>query len=68
MALVEEAMRIVLSSGMQLFRRTEALLTTQNIIIQFFYLVDDRMGNLSKYSQAKLYPSGVVTIGILFAL
>ena len=43
-------------------------MTTQDIIIQIFCLVDDRMGPMSKHSQAKLYPSEVVTIGILFAL
>ena len=43
-------------------------MTTQDIILQIFCLVDDRMGPMDKHSQAKLYPSEVVTIGILFAL
>src|SRR5437762_10110512 len=43
-------------------------MTTQDIIIQIFCLVDDRMGTMPKHSQARLYPSEVVTIGILFAL
>ena len=43
-------------------------MTTQDIIIHLFCLVDDRMGSMPKHSQAKLYPSEVVTIGILFAL
>ncbi|TMF52090.1 MAG: hypothetical protein E6I32_01410 [Chloroflexi bacterium] len=43
-------------------------MTTQDIIIQMFCLVDDQMGNMPKHTQAKLYPSEVVTIGILFAL
>jgi hypothetical protein len=37
-------------------------------IIQIFCLVDDAMKNVAKHSQAKLYPSELVTIGILFAL
>jgi hypothetical protein len=43
-------------------------MTTLDIIIQIFCLVDDTMHDLRKHSQAKLYPSEVVTIGILFAL
>jgi hypothetical protein len=38
------------------------------IIIAIFCLVDDLMLEVKKYSQAKLYPSELVTIGILFAL
>jgi hypothetical protein len=47
-------------------RRT--FMTTEDIIIQIFCLVDDAMKDIPKHSQAKLYPSEVVTIGILFAL
>jgi hypothetical protein len=43
-------------------------MTTENFIIHLFCLVDDRMGNLPKHSQAHLYPSELVTIGLLFAL
>ena len=43
-------------------------MTTEDIIIQIFCLVDDQMGAVAKHPQAKLYPSEVVTIGILFAL
>jgi len=43
-------------------------MTTEDIIIQIFCLVDDRMKDVPKHSQAKLYPSELVTIGILFAL
>ena len=43
-------------------------MTTVDIIIQIFCLVDERMKDVSKHSQARLYPSEVVTIGILFAL
>src|SRR5437016_2265308 len=68
MVLVEEAMRIVLQIEMHAISRTEDLMTTQDIIIQMFCLVDDRIGAMRKHSQAKLYPSEVVTIGILFAL
>src|SRR5213596_297755 len=61
-------MRIVLKIEMHAISRTENLMTTQDIIIHLFCLVDDRMGAIGKHSQAKLYPSEVVTIGILFAL
>lgn len=43
-------------------------MTTEDIIIQIFCLVDDAMKNVPKHVQARLYPSEVVTIGILFAL
>jgi len=43
-------------------------MTTEEIIIRIFCAVDDQIGATSKVPQAKLYPSEVVTIGILFAL
>jgi hypothetical protein len=43
-------------------------MTTEDIIIQIFCLVDDGMGEVPKHPQAKLYPSELVTIGLLFAL
>ncbi len=39
-----------------------------DFIIQLFCLVDDRLGYLPQHSQAHLYPSELVTIGLLFAL
>ena len=43
-------------------------MTTEDFIIELFCWVDDRMGKLPKRSDAKLYPSELVTIGLLFAL
>jgi len=43
-------------------------MTTEDIILHIFCFVDDRLGHLPKHPQAKLYPSEIVTIGILFAL
>ena len=43
-------------------------MTTEDIIIHIFCTVDDEMGPVAKVAQADLYPSEVVTIGILFAL
>ena len=43
-------------------------MTTEDIIIRIFMEVDDTMPKLAKHPQAKLYPSELVTIGILFAL
>jgi hypothetical protein len=43
-------------------------MTTEDIIIHIFCLVDDLMPEIKKHPQAKLYPSELVTIGILFAL
>ena len=46
-------------------------MTTEDIIYHIFCEVDDQMKGHSevvKHPQAKLYPSEVVTIGVLFAL
>ena len=43
-------------------------MTTELIIILIFCYVDDQMRDIPKHPQAKLYPSELVTIGILFAL
>ncbi|MBT7601464.1 MAG: transposase, partial [Anaerolineae bacterium] len=43
-------------------------MTTEDIIIQIFCRVDDQMPDIKKHPQAKLYPSELVTIGILFSL
>ncbi len=43
-------------------------MTTEDIILQIFYLVDNQMPNIKKHPQAILYPSELVTIGILFSL
>jgi len=42
--------------------------TTVDFITELFCRVDDVMLDVSKHSQAKLYPSEVVTIALLFAL
>lgn len=43
-------------------------MTTEDIIIHIFCQVDDHLPPLPKHPQAKLYPSELVTVGILFAL
>ena len=43
-------------------------MTTEDIIIHIFCVVDDRMKDIAKHPDADLYPSELVTIGILFAL
>ncbi len=43
-------------------------MATLDMIIHLFCLVDDQMQEERKHAQAILYPSEVVTIGILFAL
>jgi hypothetical protein len=43
-------------------------MTTEEIITSIFIEVDDTLPALKKHSQAKLYPSELVTIGLLFAL
>lgn len=43
-------------------------MTTEDIIIHIFCQVDEHLPTLSKHPQAKLYPSELVTVGILYAL
>jgi len=43
-------------------------MTTEDFIIELFCRVDDMMRDVPKHSQAKLYPSEVVTLALLFAL
>lgn len=43
-------------------------MTTEEFIITLFCEVDDRMGDVAKHPQAQLWPSELVTIGLLFAL
>jgi hypothetical protein len=46
----------------------ERAVTTEDFIIFLFCEIDDRIGQLSKHPQAKLWPSELVTIGLLFVL
>lgn len=43
-------------------------MTTEDIIVHIFYQVDERLPPLAKHPQSKLYPSELVTIGVLYAL
>jgi hypothetical protein len=43
-------------------------MSTDDFIIALFWRVDEIMGNVPKHPQATLYPSEVVTLGLLFAL
>ena len=43
-------------------------MTTEEFIIELFCRVDDEMLDVKKTGQAHLYPSEVVTLGLLFAL
>jgi Transposase DDE domain len=43
-------------------------MTTTDFITELFCRIDDAMPKAKKHSQAKLYPSEVVTLAILFAL
>ena len=43
-------------------------MTTDDIILHIFYIVATSLPDIPRHPQAKLYPSELVTIGILFAL
>jgi hypothetical protein len=41
---------------------------TDEILIRLFLIVDERLGNIKKRPDAKLYASEIVTLGLLFSL
>lgn len=43
-------------------------MSTEEFIIELFCRVDDAMQGIAKHSQAKLYPSEIVTLALLFVL
>jgi len=43
-------------------------MTTEDFISELFYRIDETMKDLPKHPQASLWPSEVVTLGVLFAL
>ena len=43
-------------------------MSTEEFITELFCRVDDEMLDVSKHSQANLYPSEVVTLALLFVL
>lgn len=43
-------------------------MTTEDFIIELFCRIDDQMSDVARHSQAGLYPSELVTVGVLFAL
>ena len=43
-------------------------MTTQDFITELFCQVDDQMRDVPKHSQALLWPSELVTIGMLHAI
>src|SRR5215475_5390732 len=43
-------------------------MTTQDLILTLFYQIDDEMAEWPKRLDAKLYPSEVVTLALLFAI
>lgn len=47
---------------------TEKMITTEDLIVHIFCHVDDALRGTVKEAHEKLWPSEVVTIGILFAL
>jgi hypothetical protein len=43
-------------------------MTTEDFITELFCRIDDQMKGVRPHSQAKLFPSEIVTLGVLFAL
>jgi hypothetical protein len=43
-------------------------MTTQDFIIALFYAVDQEMLHVTKHPEAKLYPSEVVILALVFAV
>jgi hypothetical protein len=43
-------------------------MTTEDVISELFYRVDEMMSDIPKHALSRLWPSEIVTVGILFAL
>ena len=43
-------------------------MTTEEFTIELFFRLDEELLDVPKHSQAKLYPSEVITLAFLFAL
>ncbi|HZV82571.1 MAG TPA: hypothetical protein VFF53_10440 [Geobacteraceae bacterium] len=43
-------------------------MTTEDFIIDLFCRIDDQMTGVPKHSQAHLWPSEAVTVGVLWGL
>jgi hypothetical protein len=50
------------------FNKEERPMTTPDFIIALFYAVDQEMLDVPKHPEAKLYPSEVVTLALLYAV
>ena len=48
--------------------RTEEPMTTPELITALFYHVDEQLRTVPKHPEARLWPSEVVTLGLLHAL
>lgn len=66
MVLVEKVIETYKTVKCELYRSVS--MTTEEIITAIFIEVDDNLPPIKKHKQATLYPSELVTIGILFAL
>src|ERR671933_1217664 len=60
-------MRTIHCAGVQITQR-EVRMSIEDIIIGLYCRVDSGMASVPKHPQAELYPSELVTIGLLFAL
>src|SRR5262245_25548863 len=49
------------------FRAEESRMTTVDFITELFYEVDEQLRTLPKHPEARLWPSEVVTLGLLHA-
>ncbi len=43
-------------------------MSTEEILLRLFLLVDPELADVKKRSDAHVYPSDIVTIGLMFAL
>jgi hypothetical protein len=68
MVLVDKGHEARLCCGYPNLSKGACLMSTEDFIIALFCRVDDVMGAKAKHSQAKLNPSEIVTLAILFAL
>lgn len=49
-------------------RQNESHMSSDNFIVELFCKIDDKMKEVKRHSQSKLWPSEITTLAILFAL
>ena len=68
MVLVEKSHEVHYAESYQAISERRNLMTTEDFITELFCRIDDAMKAVAKHPLGLLFPSEIVTLGVLFAL